>query len=283
MESAAFDVFAQLGASEEQLDFPVLYASAREGWATAAFPGEGAENLAAAAAFGMTPLLEALVTHVPPPSGAVDAPFSFGVVMTERHPFLGKIVTGRIATGAVAVGDRLRVLGHEEGAAPQDGFKVTRLMKRSGTGSVEISRAVAGDIVSIAGVAAAGVADTVASPEVTVALPPGKIDPPTLSMVFSPNTSPLAGREGSRLTGTQIGERLAAEAETNVSLRCECFGALGLWAVVAWVAGWWWSGGWLAGRLGVVCWLAGCPWLGDGARSVRVVGTCWDMWALGTY
>eukprot|EP00887_Chlorella_sp_A99_P000494 scaffold17.g494.t1 len=211
VHSALFDVMAHLGASEEQLDFPVLYASAREGWATREPPPEGH-----APPDGMAPLLEALAEHVPAPRGSADAPFSMLVVMTERSPFLGKVVTGRVHSGSVGVGDRLKVLGHRGGVA--EGFKVTRVMKRSGTSSVELARAAAGDIVSLAGVAA-GVADTVAAPEVDAPLPQGQIDPPTLSMVIGPNTSPLAGREGTQLTGTKIGERLQAEAETNVSLR----------------------------------------------------------------
>ncbi|KAL4439803.1 hypothetical protein ABPG75_002804 [Micractinium tetrahymenae] len=213
VESSVFDVFAHLGANDDQLDFPVLYASAREGWASRSLPPPGQ----APADASMAPLLDTLLQHVPPPPAQHLNPFSFLVVMTERHPFLGKIVTGRVHSGSVAVGDKLKVLWKDGG---EDlGFKVTKLMKRSGTGTVEVERALSGDIVSIAGVGAAGIADTVAAPEVAQALPPGHIDPPTLSMVFSPNTSPLAGREGSQLTGTKIGERLAAEAETNVSLR----------------------------------------------------------------
>ncbi|EFN51124.1 hypothetical protein CHLNCDRAFT_141310 [Chlorella variabilis] len=214
VESSVFDVFAHLGACNDQLDFPVLYASAREGWASPTLPPGGQ----APAGASMAPLLEALLAHVPPPPSAnLQDPFSFLVVMTERHSFLGKIVTGRVHSGTVALGDRVKVLWRDGGQ--DEGFKVTRIMKRSGTGTVELEGAVAGDIVSVAGVAAAGIADTIGAPELQQALPPGQIDPPTLSMVFSPNTSPLAGREGSQLTGSKIGERLQAEAETNVSLR----------------------------------------------------------------
>ncbi|GAB4823663.1 hypothetical protein N2152v2_010709 [Parachlorella kessleri] len=213
VHSAAFDVFAHLGATEEQLDFPVLFASAREGWASTKLPPAGEAPPGAS----MAPLLDALIDHVPAPAGNLADPFSFLVVMTEKDPFLGKIVTGRIHSGSVAVGDRIKLLRHRGGM--EEGFRVTKLFKRAGTRTIELDRAVAGDIVSIAGCAAAGIADTVAAPAVLQPLPPGQIDPPTLSMVFSPNTSPLAGREGSQLTGTKIGERLAAEAETNVSLR----------------------------------------------------------------
>jgi GTP-binding protein len=217
-ESAIFDAFAALGATDEQLDFPVLYASAREGWAAAALPETDAAKAAARAA-GMAPLLDALLERVPPPEGDPAAPFSMLAVWTEADPYLGRIVSGRVASGSVAVGDRVRVLPHA-GGAPVDGFRVTRLLKRRGLGApVEIARAGAGDVVSLAGAAAAGVADTVAAPSVTAALPPGRVDPPTLAMVFAPNSSPLAGREGKQLTGPKIGARLAAEAETSVSLR----------------------------------------------------------------
>lgn len=214
VESAAFDTFAELGASDEQLDFPVLYASAREGWAAAALPADPA----APGAASMAPLLDALISHVPPPPDRTAEPFSFLVVLTERDNFLGRVATGRIATGAVAVGDAVKVLRHtgEEAGA---GFRVTRLFKRAGTRTIELQRAVAGDIVSIAGAPEAGVADTIGAPGLEAPLAPGPVDPPTLSMVFSPNTSPLAGREGSQLTASKIGDRLRQEAETNVSLR----------------------------------------------------------------
>lgn len=216
-ESAVFDTFAALGATEEQLDFPTLYASAREGWASEALP-MGAAAMEAAKEEGMAPLLRTLRDRVPAPVVDPSAPFSMLVVMTERDSFLGRIATGRIASGSVSIGDRVKVVSHADGGH-QDGFKVTKIFKRAAMKSVELTSASAGDVVSIAGASGAGVADTIAAPQVTEGLPPGQVDPPTLSMVFSPNTSPLAGREGSALTGSRIGERLLAEAEVNVSLR----------------------------------------------------------------
>lgn len=213
VESAAFDVFAALGADDEQLDFPVLYASARQGWASGSLP----EPEEMPAAGGMAPLLDALLAHVPAPEAEVEAPFRFLSVLSERDPYLGRVSTGRIASGRVRVGDAVKVIKHT--GEQQAGFKVTRLFKRQGTRTLELEAAVAGDIVSIAGAPAAGVADTICDPAVDAGLPPGQVDPPTLSMVFSPNSSPLAGREGSQLTASKIGDRLRLEASTNVSLR----------------------------------------------------------------
>jgi len=217
VESNVFDTFLALGATEQQLDFPTLYASARDGWAAEELPKDAA-SLETARAGGMAPLLRLLRNHVPPPSANLSAPFSMLAVMTHRDPFLGRIATGRVSSGTIAPGDRVKVILHA-GGVHQQPTKVTKLFKRVGTQTVEISCAVAGDIVSIAGASGASVADTVAAPEVAEGLRPGPVDPPTLSMVFSPNTSPLAGREGTQLTGSKIGHRLAAEAEVNVSLR----------------------------------------------------------------
>ncbi|KXZ43834.1 hypothetical protein GPECTOR_79g113 [Gonium pectorale] len=126
---------------------------------------------------------------------------------------------GRVASGRVRIGDKVRVLSHEAGGAAGELGRVTRISKRSGMGKIQLEEAVVGDIVSIAGAGSARIADTIAAPEVTTLLDPGPIDPPTLAMVFGPNDSPLAGRAGRALTGRAIGERLQAEAETSVSLR----------------------------------------------------------------
>lgn len=217
-ESDIFDVCAGLGATEEQLDFATLYASAREGWASEQLPS-GATALAEARAQGMAPLLRALQQHVPPPAVSTDAPFAMLVAMTERDSFLGRIATGRIAAGSVRLGDRLRVVSHIDGEV-YDGSKVTKIFKRiGGAGTIDLKAAFAGDLVSIAGASHAGVNDSIVSLDIGVGLPPEVVDPPTLSMVFSANTSPLAGKEGSSLTAAKIGERLAAEAEVDVALR----------------------------------------------------------------
>ncbi|KAL3154804.1 hypothetical protein ABBQ38_011348 [Trebouxia sp. C0009 RCD-2024] len=212
VQSNLFDLFAHLGATDDQLDFTTLYASAREGWASKELcVGQAPENPS------MDPLLDAILEHVPPPPGSPDGQFSMLVTMTERDSFLGRVATGRIASGQVKVGDKIKVLRHN-GSAGADS-KVTKIFKRSGVGKVELDSASAGDVVSIAGAASAGIADTIGDAELVSPLSPGPIEPPTLSMIFGPNDSPLAGREGSHLTGSKIGERLNAEAETSVSLR----------------------------------------------------------------
>eukprot|EP00897_Mesotaenium_endlicherianum_P007770 jgi/Mesen1/7020/ME000365S06157 len=250
VEGRIFDLFASLDASDEQLDFPILYASARQGWASREMPQFGAHMQERAA--DMRPLLDAIVAHVPPPPVDTSAPFHMLVSMAERDPYLGRIVTGRIASGSVAVGDRVRALRHDSTAggspshvledarvrrpplsaspsplcASRAGVKcvrmralVVKILKRSGVGTVMLDAASAGDIVSLAGLSHATVTHTVAHPLATEALPAEAIDPPTISMTFSVNDSPLGGRDGHQLTGPKIGERLMAEAESNVSLR----------------------------------------------------------------
>ena len=215
--SQVFDLFAAMGASDEQLDFPMLFASARLGWVADSWAAARAA-LAGAPHQGMAPLLDAILAHVPPPVGDLAAPFAMVVTMMERDPYLGRIVTGRVASGRAQVGDQLRALAHGHGGVSATG-RVTRILKRQGGfGRVSLREARVGDIVSIAGVPGAAVTDTLAAPEVTVPLPAVAVDPPTLSMVFSVNDSPLAGRDGTQLTGSKIGARLLAEAESNVSI-----------------------------------------------------------------
>ncbi|KAG2485042.1 hypothetical protein HYH03_016141, partial [Edaphochlamys debaryana] len=216
--NSLLDLFVGMGASDDQLDFPLLYASAKQGWACRSLP---ADPLSGPPGGSMAPLLETIAAHVPPPATAtaLDRPFAMGVAMIERDPYVGRIVTGRVASGRVRIGDKVRVLSHEAGGPVGGEGKVTRIAKRSGMSKIQLEEAVAGDIVSIAGAGAAGIADTIAAPSVEKPLDPGRVDPPTLAMVFGPNDSPLAGRAGKALTGRAIGERLQAEADTSVSLK----------------------------------------------------------------
>ncbi|XVF60916.1 hypothetical protein PTKIN_Ptkin08bG0086400 [Pterospermum kingtungense] len=215
VESLVFDLFANLGATDEQLDFPVLYASAKEGWASSTFtkdPPAGAKN--------MSQLLDAIVSHVPPPKANLDGPFQMLVSMMEKDFFLGRILTGRVSSGVVRVGDKIHGLRSKESSGIEkiEEGKVVKLMKKKGTNMVLIDSAGAGDIISMAGLACPSIGHTVANTEVMTALPSIVLDPPTISMTFGVNDSPLGGRDGIHLTGGKIGDRLMAEAETNLAI-----------------------------------------------------------------
>nr|VDD14324.1 unnamed protein product [Brassica rapa] len=215
VESLVFDLFANLGATEEQLDFPVLYASAKEGWASSTFTKEPPAD-----AKNMSQLLDAVVKYVPPPKADLDEPFLMLVSMMEKDFYLGRILTGRVSSGVVRVGDKISGLRQTETGSSEkiEEAKVVKLMKKKGTTIVSIDAAGAGDIICMAGLTAPSIGHTVASVEVTTALPAVELDPPTISMTFGVNDSPLAGRDGTQLTGGKIGDRLLAEAETNLAI-----------------------------------------------------------------
>ncbi|PON81589.1 GTP-binding protein TypA [Trema orientale] len=214
VESLVFDLFANLGATEEQLDFPVLYASAKEGWASTTFTKDPLPD-----ARNMSQLLDAIIRHVPPPTANLDAPFQMMVSMMEKDFYLGRILTGRVSSGVIRVGDKVHGLCKKDsGDHKIEEGKVTKLMKKKGTSMALIESAGAGDIISMAGLASPSIGHTVANVEVTTALPTIELDPPTISMTFGVNDSPLAGRDGSHLTGGKIGDRLMAEAETNLAI-----------------------------------------------------------------
>ncbi|VAH79762.1 unnamed protein product [Triticum turgidum subsp. durum] len=237
VESLVFDLFANLGATEEQLDFPVLYASAKEGWASLKFtkcPPDSEKN--------MSPLLDSIVQHVRSPKADLEAPFQMLVSlvsMMERDFYLGRILTGRVTSGVIRVGDKVHGLRiTDEGVQKIEDGKVVKLMKKKGTSMAVIEAAGAGDIISMAGLSGPAIGHTVANPEVLTALPAVELDPPTISMTFGVNDSPLAGRDGTHnnykcqdmindavkfivpdhVTGAKIGNRLMAEAETNLAI-----------------------------------------------------------------
>ncbi|KAL8046879.1 hypothetical protein ABFX02_08G202500 [Erythranthe guttata] len=214
VESLVFDLFANLGATEEQLEFPVLYASAKEGWASSTYtknPPDDAKN--------MSELLDAIVRHVHPPTASLDAPFQMLVSMMERDNYVGRILTGRIYSGILQVGDKVHGLNSTDtGVVKIEEGKVVKLMKKKGTTIISVDTAGAGDIVSMAGLNNPAIGHTIASVEVMTALPTVVLDPPTISMTFGVNDSPLAGRDGIYLTGRQIGDRLMAEAERNLAI-----------------------------------------------------------------
>jgi GTP-binding protein len=203
-----FDLFAALDATDEQLDFPILYGSAKEGW-MAASP-EGPKNL------GMQLLFDLVLTHVAPPK-VDDGPFRLLGTILEANPYLGRIVTGRITSGSIAPNQPVKVLDHD-GKLVEQG-RVSKVLAFRGLERVALDEAAAGDIVSLAGLPNATVAHTVCAPDVTEPLAAQPIDPPTLSMTFRVNDSPLAGTEGTKVTSRMIRDRLLREAEGNVALR----------------------------------------------------------------
>jgi GTP-binding protein len=203
-----FDLFAALDASDEQLDFPVLYGSAKEGW-MAASP-DGPKDA------GMTPLFDLVLGHVAPPA-LEDGPFRMLGTILEANPYLGRIVTGRISAGTIAPNQPVKVLDRN-GALIEQG-RVTKLLAFRGLERTAVELAEAGDIVAVAGLPEATVSHTICAPEVTAPLPAQPIDPPTLAMTFRVNDSPLAGTEGDKVTSRMIRDRLLREAEGNVALR----------------------------------------------------------------
>ncbi len=203
-----FDLFVNLGANDEQLDFPVMFASGRNGYA----------SLDADARSGdLEPMFETIVSHVPAPSVDKDAPFSFLVTLLDRDNFVGRILTGRIATGTLRMNDPIKAMDID-GNVVETG-RATKIMAFRGLERVPVDFAEAGDIISLAGLTDATVANTIATPEVTEPIASQPIDPPTLSMRFAVNDSPFAGREGSKVTSRMIRDRLAKEAESNVAIR----------------------------------------------------------------
>ena len=203
-----FDLFVSLDASDEQLDFPVLYASGRNGYAS--------EDMDARAG-DLTPLFEKIVSHVPAPKADPDGPFKFLVTLLDRDNFLGRILTGLVASGGIKVNDPIHAL--DAGGKVVETGRASKLLAFRGLERVPVDEARAGDIVSIAGLTTATVANTIAHPSVTEPLHAQPIDPPTLSMRFAVNDSPMAGREGTKVTSRMIRDRLEREAESNVAIR----------------------------------------------------------------
>ena len=208
-----FDLFAALDASEEQLDFPILYGSAKEGW-MAASP-QRPQDLGPKDQ-GMAPLFDLVIRHVAAPS-VEDGPFRMLGTILEANPYLGRVVTGRITSGSVKPNQMVKVLDRQ-GKTVEEG-RVTKVLAFRGLERTGVEEAFAGDIVAIAGLPEATVAHTICAPEVIFPLPAQAIDPPTLAMTFRINDSPLAGTEGDKVQSRVIRERLLREAEGNVALR----------------------------------------------------------------
>jgi GTP-binding protein len=206
--NSVFDLFAALDATEEQLDFPILYGSAKQGWmATSA---EGPKDQ------GMAPLFDLVLRHVAPPT-VEEGPFRMLGTILEANPYLGRIVTGRIFSGSVKPNQPVKVLDRN-GELVETG-RVTKVLAFRGLERTPIEEGVAGDIIAVAGLPEAFVSHTLCAPEVTEPLPAQPIDPPTLTMTFRINDSPLAGTEGDKVQSRVIRDRLLREGEGNVTLR----------------------------------------------------------------
>jgi GTP-binding protein len=205
-----FDLFANLGASDEQLDFPHIYASGRNGWADESLDGPR-KNLDA--------LFDMIVRHVPHPKqiARVDEPFQMLATTLSADPFIGRILTGRIEAGRLTVGTQLKAL--TRAGERIETFRVTKVLAFRGLNMTAVDEALAGDIVTVAGMTKATVADTLCDPSIDVALPAQPIDPPTITVTFGINDSPLAGKDGNKVQSRVIRERLMKEAEINVAIK----------------------------------------------------------------
>ncbi len=211
-----FDLFDKLGATDSQLDFPYLYACGRDGWAIRDLKDIDNPNK------DLTPLFQLIVDHVPAPdcNGTrcqIDAPFTMLATTLEADPYVGRILTGKIESGSVRVGQTVKAINMKGEFI--ENAKITKIIEHQGINKVSRDSASAGDIVVIAGFSKATVSDTLCDPSVNEPIPAMPIDPPTLTMTFFVNTSPLAGKSGKKLTSRMIGERLFREAETNIALR----------------------------------------------------------------
>ena len=202
-----FDLFVSLDANEEQLDFPVLYASGRSGWASKEVDGPR-ENL--------HPLLDLIIEHVKPAELDKTKPFAMLSTLLYADSFLGRSLVGRISQGTAKANQPIKAI-NLKGEKVDEG-KLTKIFRYEGTKKVPIEIGEAGDIVVIAGLEKANVADTICDPELNEPIPATPIEPPTMSITISVNSSPLAGTEGKKLTSTQIRDRLVSEAQNNVGI-----------------------------------------------------------------
>jgi GTP-binding protein len=203
-----FDLFMALDANDDQLDFPIAYASGRGGWTVRDLSEDRVD---------IAPLFDLIVSHVHAPKIIENAAFSMLITTREYDPYLGRVLTGRIHSGTAKINMPVRAL-NRDGQIVETG-RINKLLAFRGLERIAIDQAEAGDIIALAGLEKATVAETVAAPEIMEALPGQPIDPPTLAMTFSINDSPLAGREGSKLTSRMLRDRLMREAEGNVAIR----------------------------------------------------------------
>ena len=208
VHNEVFDLFAALGADDDQLDFPMLYASGRQGWADETMDGPRKD---------LSAMFDLVVRHVPAPTVKADAPFAMVASILDYDNFLGRVLTGRIEQGTARVNMPLKVL-RSDGSVVETG-RLTKLMSFRGLDRIPVDEAQAGDIIAVAGLTDGTIPDTVCSPEQTEALHATPVDPPTLAMTFRVNDGPLGGREGKKVTSRQIRDRLLRETEGNVAIK----------------------------------------------------------------
>ena len=202
-----FDLFVALDANDEQLDFPILYAAGRDGWCVKELENERVN---------LHPLLDLVLDHVKPPEVDHDKPFAMLATLLDSDPYLGRCLIGRVAQGRAKVNDTVKAI-NLDGSSIENG-RLTKLLTFKGTERVIVDEVHAGDIICIAGLTKASVADTICETSVSEPLASTPIDPPTMSVTITVNDSPFGGREGKKVTSTVIRERLLAEAETNVAI-----------------------------------------------------------------
>jgi GTP-binding protein len=204
-----YDLFIDLDAHEDQLEFPVLYTNARDGYASTEPAGHGED---------LRPLFDAILKHIPPPAGSPEAVLQLLIANLDYSDYVGRLAIGRIFSGRVKVGDQV-ALAKRDGSFQTN--KVTKLYTFDGLKRIEVTEADCGEVVALAGFEGISIGETVTAVDSPAPLPPLRIDEPTLSMIFSVNTSPFAGREGKWVTSRNIKERLEKELLTNVSIRVE--------------------------------------------------------------
>ncbi len=203
-----FDLFAALGASDEQLDFPTVFASGRQGWADMELHGARKD---------LAPLFDLVLSHVKAPKLDKDAPFAMVASILEYDNFLGRVLTGRIEQGRARLNMPVKVL-RQDGTVVETG-RLTKLLSFRGLDRLTVEEAEAGEIIAVAGLSEATIPDTLGAPELAGPLMAIPVDPPTLTMTFRVNDSPLGGREGKKVTSRQIRDRLLREAEGNVAIK----------------------------------------------------------------
>jgi GTP-binding protein len=217
-----FDLLVELGADDHALDFPIVYACGRAGWSTmdqeAAISASGKDHLPGHPKADLRPVFESIVKHVSPPDADVDAPLQILITTLDYNEYVGRIGIGRVFHGKIRSGQPVAVL-KMDGKIVQT--RVQKLLRFAGLGRVETDEVHAGDICALVGLDSVDIGDTIADPENPVALPPVKVDEPTLTMLFRINDSPFAGQDGDYVTSRQIRERLHRELQHNVALKVE--------------------------------------------------------------